>query len=204
MKLVILGGGGFRVPLVYEAVASEALAVPGRPSVRLDEVVLQDSSPERLATIARIIEERARAHTSPPSVRCTTDLRDALVGADFVFCAIRVGGTEGRIKDEQVALRLGLLGQETIGPGGLAYALRTIPVMCRIARVIQEVAPRAWVINFTNPAGIVTQVMRQFLGEKVIGICDTPIGLVRRVSEALGQAEREVDVLQGLAGGALQ
>jgi 6-phospho-beta-glucosidase len=119
-------------------------------------------------------------------VRCATDLRDALRGADFVFCAIRVAGTAGRIKDEQVALRLGLLGQETIGPGGLAYALRTIPVMRRVAALIQEVAPRAWVINFTNPAGIVTEVMREFLGERVVGICDTPIGLVRRVSGVLG------------------
>ena len=177
MKLVILGGGGFRVPLVHEAVASGSL---------IDEVVLHDTSATRLAAIAGVVEERAAGLPHAPAVRITTDLRDALRGADFVFAAIRVGGAEGRVRDEQVALDLGLLGQETVGPGGLAYALRTIPVTQEIARTIADVAPEAWTINFTNPAGIITQTMRQTLGERVVGICDTPIGLVRRVSRLLG------------------
>ena len=183
MKLVILGGGGFRVPLVYEAVASNAL---GDGSVVIDELVLVDDHPTRLAAIRRVIEERANDFAHPPRVSYSTNLRESLAGADFVFAAIRVGETSGRIIDEHVALRLGLLGQETIGPGGLAYALRTIPVMRDVARTIAEVAPQAWTINFTNPAGIVTQVMREFLGDRVVGICDTPIGLVRRVSRVLG------------------
>ena len=186
MKLVILGGGGFRVPLVYDAVATNALAAAGKPAVRIDEVVLHDSSASRLQAIAKVIGERAKELTAPPALRTTTDLREALTGADFVFAAIRVGGMEGRIADERVARDLGLLGQETIRPGGLAYALRTIPVMREVARVVAEVAPDAWVINFTNPAGIVTQSMREVLGERVVGICDTPIGLVRRVSRLLG------------------
>ncbi|HJC70690.1 MAG TPA: 6-phospho-beta-glucosidase, partial [Candidatus Brachybacterium intestinipullorum] len=114
------------------------------------------------------------------------DLREALTGADFVFSAVRVGGAEARTVDERVALGLGLLGQETIGPGGLAYALRTLPVALEIARTIAEVAPQAWTINFTNPAGIVTEAMRSVLGDRVVGICDTPIGLVRRVGRLLG------------------
>ncbi len=186
MRLVILGGGGFRVPLVYDAVATDALAAAGKPAVDIREVVLHDRSPERLRTIARVIEERSRDLKEPPAVRTTTDLRNALGGADFVFAAVRVGGAEGRIADERVALDLGLLGQETVGPGGLAYAMRTIPVMRRVAETIAEVAPDAWTINFTNPAGIVTETMRAVLGERVVGICDTPIGLVRRVSRLLG------------------
>lgn len=186
MKLVILGGGGFRVPLVYDAVATNALAAAGHPAVDIREIVLHDSSAARLDAIGRVIDERARLIANPPRVRATTDLRDALTAADFVFAAIRVGGAEGRIADERVPLDLGLLGQETVGPGGLAYALRTIPVMRRVAEVIADVAPKAWTINFTNPAGIVTQVMRTVLGERVVGICDTPIGLVRRVSRLLG------------------
>ncbi len=183
MKLVILGGGGFRVPLVYDAVASSAL---GPDAVTIDEIVLHDSSHDRLDAIRRVIDKHAADFEDPPRVGYTTDLREALVDADFVFSAIRVGGTEGRIKDERVALDLGLLGQETIGPGGLSYALRTIPVMREVAQTIAEVAPKAWTINFTNPAGIVTQAMREFLGDRVVGICDTPIGLVRRVSRVLG------------------
>ncbi len=173
MKLVILGGGGFRVPLVYGALTGSPL---------IDEVTLYDSSTDRLRTIERII----RQLPAGPRVTISTDLARSLTGADFVFAAIRVGGAAGRIADERVALGLGLLGQETIGPGGLAYALRTIPVMNHVAETIARVAPDAWTINFTNPAGIVTQAMRRVLGDRVVGICDTPIGLVKRVSRLLG------------------
>lgn len=186
MKLTILGGGGFRVPLVHEAVATAATGLT------VDEVALHDVDPERLATISAVIEEQGarlaeegRAVALPRLV-ATTDLREAVTGADFVFSAVRVGGAEARTIDERVALGLGLLGQETIGPGGLAYALRTIPVALEIARTIAELAPTAWTINFTNPAGIVTEAMRSVLGDRVVGICDTPIGLVRRVGRLLG------------------
>lgn len=186
MKLTILGGGGFRVPLVHEAVATAATGLT------VDEVALHDVDPERLATISAVIEEQGarlaeegRAVALPRLV-ATTDLREAVTGADFVFSAVRVGGAEARTVDERVALGLGLLGQETIGPGGLAYALRTIPVALEIARTIAELAPTAWTINFTNPAGIVTEAMRSVLGDRVVGICDTPIGLVRRVGRLLG------------------
>lgn len=189
MKLTILGGGGFRVPLIHDAIVTNALAAAGRPSIDIQEISLQDSSQERLDAMAGIIAERTAELSDPssaPRVTTTTDMRDALTGADFVFSAIRVGGSAGRALDERVALNLGLLGQETIGPGGLSYALRTIPVMYDVARTIADVAPKAWTINFTNPAGIVTQTMRQVLGNRVVGICDTPIGLVRRVSRLLG------------------
>lgn len=184
MKLVILGGGGFRVPLVYEAVATRAVG-----DVPISDIVLFDESATRLDAIMRVISGRAAELPRPeeaPRVTVTTDLDEALVGADFVFAAVRVGGAQARTIDERVALDLGLLGQETVGPGGLAYALRTIPVMRDIARAIARIAPNAWTINFTNPAGIVTQVMREVLGDRVVGICDTPIGLVRRVSRVLG------------------
>ncbi|MGP9602343.1 family 4 glycosyl hydrolase [Brachybacterium sp. AOP42-E1-35] len=195
MKLAILGGGGFRVPLVYEAVATAATGLT------VDEVALYDVDPARLRTITAVIEgvgaqltADGRA-TTLPRLTATTDLREAVTSADFVFSAIRVGGAEARTVDERVALGLGLLGQETIGPGGLAYALRTIPVALEAARVIADVAPNAWVINFTNPAGIVTEAMRTVLGDRVVGICDTPIGLVRRVGRLLG-----VDLVAGERG----
>lgn len=186
MKLTILGGGGFRVPLVHEAVATAATGLT------VDEIALHDVDPERLATISAVIEEQGARLAAEgravalPRLIATTDLREAVTGADFVFSAVRVGGAEARTIDERVALGLGLLGQETIGPGGLAYALRTIPVALEIARTIAELAPSAWTINFTNPAGIVTEAMRSVLGDRVVGICDTPIGLVRRVGRLLG------------------
>ena len=180
MKLALLGGGGFRVPQIFGALASHAL------DVAIDQLWLHDADAERLAVMQRILAEMAGRYASPPQVHATTDLAQALAGADFVFSAIRVGGTRGRINDERVALGLGLLGQETVGPGGFAYGLRTLPVALQVAQTVREVAPDAWVINFTNPAGVVTEAMGRVLGERVLGICDTPIGLVKRVAALFG------------------
>lgn len=186
MRLTILGGGGFRVPLVLDAVSRS------RDRVDIDEVVLHDLDAARLAVIDAVVAELFADRAAAPRVRCETDPRAAVEGADVVFSAIRVGGTQGRVRDEQVARDLGLLGQETIGPGGLAYALRTVPVVDELARLIAEVAPQAWVVSFTNPAGLVTEAMRTHLGNRVVGICDTPIGLLRSAARALRLPPAEV------------
>ncbi len=179
MRLTLLGGGGFRVPLVYSALLRDTHAR------RIDEVVLYDVSPDRLAAIEHILRQQGAGHEAPPRVTTTTDLDVALTGADFVFSAIRVGGLEGRVADERVALEQGVLGQETTGPGGIAYGLRTIPVALDVAERVRRLAPNAWVINFTNPAGMITQAMQQVLGDRVVGICDSPIGLGRRAARAV-------------------
>ncbi|MGW6054680.1 6-phospho-beta-glucosidase [Streptomyces sp. NPDC055189] len=182
MKLVILGGGGFRVPLVYGALLGD------HAEGRVTEVVLHDLDAGRLGAVARVLAEQAEASGVPdaPAVTATTDLDEALRGADFVFSAIRVGGLEGRAADERVALAEGVLGQETVGAGGIAYGLRTVPVAVDIARRVRRLAPDAWVINFTNPAGLVTEAMSRHIGDRVIGICDSPVGLGRRVARMLG------------------
>ncbi|HEY0499316.1 MAG TPA: 6-phospho-beta-glucosidase [Kutzneria sp.] len=180
MRLTILGGGGFRVPLVYRAL----LADRGKGPVT--HVTLHDLDPRRLDAIVKVLREQASGHDDAPVVDVTTDLDAAVTGADFVFSAIRVGGLAGRATDERVALELGVLGQETVGAGGIAYGLRTIPVAVDIAQRIARLAPEAWVINFTNPAGMVTEAMAAHLGDRVIGICDSPVGLGRRAARALG------------------
>ncbi|MFI1968075.1 6-phospho-beta-glucosidase [Streptomyces cinnamoneus] len=183
MRLTILGGGGFRVPLVHRALLEDARrGAPGRCT----ELVLHDTDSARMRVIAAVLEARAAGVPGAPSVRMTDDLDDAVRGADFVFSAIRVGGTAGRVLDERVPLAEGVLGQETVGAGGVLYGLRTVPVALRIAERIAELAPEAWVINFTNPAGLVTEAMSAALGERVIGICDSPVGLVRRAARAAG------------------
>jgi 6-phospho-beta-glucosidase len=175
VRLAILGGGGFRIPLVYAALTAEDSGVT--------EVVLYDTDAGRLDVIANVLTaNRMRA----PTVFTTTELDIALEGADFVFSAIRVGGLAARIQDERVALELGVLGQETTGAGGIAYGLRTIPVARRIAQRVRAVAPQAWVLNFTNPAGMVTEAMRHLLGDRVVGICDTPITMAKRAARLLG------------------
>lgn len=179
MKLTILGGGGFRVPLVHGAVLADA-------DCHVDEICLHDTSTERLEIMRAVLTEQSRGHEGAPVLEATTHLAGALRGADFVFSAIRVGGLEGRCCDERVALDRGVLGQETTGAGGLVYGLRTLPEAMHIARTVAEVAPEAWVINFTNPAGMITQAMQEVLGPRVIGICDSPIGLGRRACRALG------------------
>ncbi len=186
VKLSIVGGGGFRVPLVYGALLAK------RDTLAFDEIVLHDVDVARLERMSGVLHGLAAEHGDALPFRVTTDLGDAVEGADFVFCAIRVGQLEGRVVDESVPLSLGVLGQETTGPGGICFALRTIPAMVELAETIAERAPQAWLINFTNPAGMVTEVVRQVLGDRVIGICDTPSSLCRRVARALGHAPEEV------------
>lgn len=186
VQLTILGGGGFRVPLVVDSVAG------ARARVDIDEIVLYDLDPARLQVIAAVVAEQLAGRPDAPRVRLETDLRSAVENTDVVFSAMRVGGTEGRVRDEQVARDLGVLGQETIGPGGLAYAMRTVPVVDGVARLVADVAPQAWVVSFTNPAGLVTEAMRTHLGDRVVGICDTPIGLLRSAARAIRLPQREV------------
>lgn len=196
---MIAGGGGFRVPLVYRALC----AGPYAGLVR--ELVLFDVDPGRLGAItavlrsmppapstarsmptARSAPDRSAAVGPPPAVTATTSLREALTGTDVVFAAIRPGGTAGRIADERVAQDLGLLGQETTGAGGISYALRSIPAMLELARSMRTLCPDAWLVNFTNPAGMVTEALVPVLGRKVIGICDSASALVHRAARAAG------------------
>lgn len=168
MKLTLLGGGGFRVPLVYRALLGD------HGEGRVTELALYDLDASRLATIRKVLADQSAGHRDPPAVTVTTDLDEAVTGADFVFSAIRVGGLAGRAADERIALEEGVLGQETVGAGGISFGLRTIPVATAIARRIAALAPDAWVINFTNPVGMVTEAMTAHLGDRVIGICDSP------------------------------
>jgi 6-phospho-beta-glucosidase len=180
MQLTILGGGGFRVPFVHQAL------LHGAGVARVDELVLHDTDPDRLTAITQVLSQLSAGVPDQPRIRVTTSLDEAVAGTDFVFAAIRVGGVDARVRDERVALDLGVLGQETVGPGGVAYGLRTIPVMMHAAERIAELAPSAYVMNFTNPAGMITEAMQMVLGDRVLGICDTPSDLGRRVARAVG------------------
>ena len=182
MKLTILGGGGFRVPLVYKALLAD------EAPERVTELRLYDTNPDRLDAITAVLDELAASAEAPPTLISTTDLAAALAGTDFVFSAIRVGGTRGRQLDEQISLSHDVIGQETVGAGGISYALRGIPAVLEIVEAIKQHAPQAYVINFTNPAGVITEVMQRHLGERVVGICDSPVGLARRIVDVLRRA----------------
>ena len=179
MKLTLLGGGGFRVPLMFRTLLAD------QSDRRVTELRLWDTDAGRLAVIRSILQAMAQGHPRAPEVRVAQNLEEAVTGTDFVFSAIRVGGTEGRATEETIAHCCGVLGQETTGFGGLDYALRGIPTAVRIAETIARLAPGAHLINFTNPAGIITEVSSRILGDRVIGICDSPVGLARRVLDTL-------------------
>ena len=119
-------------------------------------------------------------------------LAPAIDGARFVITSIRVGGIEARMHDERAALALGFVGQETVGPGGFAMAVRTIPPLVAYAREVMRRAPDAWIVNFTNPAGLVTQALIAETGARVVGICDTPTEVFQEVAHALGVPRRGV------------
>ena len=184
MRLTIVGGGGFRVPLIYRALS----AGPFAGLVR--ELVLYDVDAGRLAAIEAVLASLAQQDPpgSGPLVRAVSTLAEALDGADMVFAAIRPGGTAGRTADERIALDLGLLGQETTGAGGISYALRSIPPMLGFAEEMRSRCPGAWLLNFTNPAGLVTEALVPVLGHRVIGVCDSAGGLVHRAARAAGAA----------------
>lgn len=183
MKLAILGGGGVRMPAFVRAVLSSSAGV-------FDEISLFEPDPVRRQTTGRLAVEIAGALGHPGMVSLTADPEEAFTDASFVFSAIRVGGDQGRVIDEQVALERGLVGQETTGPGGAAMALRTIPVVLSYCESLARCSPEAVLINFTNPAGIITQAISLYSKVRAVGVCDTPNGTLERLGEFLG-AEKE-------------
>ena len=173
MKVGLLGGGGLRSPLLASALAGSGLGV--------QELALYDTNRERLAAIAPVV----RAIAPAIRVRVTHDVAAAVRGCRFVIAAIRAGGQEARTQDEQVCLEAGVLGQETVGAAGAALAMRNIPAMLYFARIIERVAPDATLINYSNPAGMVTEALRDETSVEVVGICDSPAELIDRVAGLL-------------------
>ena len=190
MKLAILGGGGVRIPLFIRGVLSFRAAA-------FDEIALFEPDELRRRATGRLAVELAGALGAPGVVRLTADAEEAFSGADFVFSAIRVGGDRARVVDEEVALRRGIVGQETTGPGGCAMALRTIPVLLSYCEILARCAPGAVLINFTNPVGVITQAVSQYSSVRVVGVCDTPSGTLDRLAGFLGADRGKVGYSYG-------
>ena len=186
MKLTLIGGGGVRAPLFVNSTLKRAARL------QLEELCLIDNDPEKLQIMGSVCRMVARQAHSPVKISTTTDAPTAVSGADYVVTSIRVGNEQGRIFDERIALRHGVLGQETTGPGGFAMALRSIPAILDYAALIQEVSPEAWMFNFTNPAGLVTQALRDAGYEKTVGICDSANGSQQAVAQFLGVPAADV------------
>src|SRR5712691_8855767 len=179
MKLAILGGGGVRMPSFVRAVLASRAGT-------FDEICLFEPDSIRRDTICRLAAELAVVLGHPGVVTISPDAAEAFTGTDYAFSAIRVGGDRGRVIDEEVALRRGLVGQETTGPGGCAMALRTIPVVLSYCELLKRCSPGAVLINFTNPAGLITQAISAQGTVQAVGVCDTPSGTIEHLTAFLG------------------
>ena len=180
MKIAVVGGGSTYTPELIEGFARRAgvLAV--------DELVLQDVAADRLEVVGGLARRILAAQQFPGRLVTTTSLESAVDGAVAVLVQLRVGGQLARLVDETLPGRFGLLGQETTGPGGFAKALRTVPVVLDIADTVAKLArPDAWIVDFTNPVGIVTRALLD-AGHRAVGLCNSAIGFQRRLAATFG------------------
>lgn len=188
MKLAVIGGGGMRTPLLISGLIERHARVP------VAEVALYDIDRDALELVEALADAQLARRGRPFVVRAPTSVDATLDGAAYVITSIRVGGLAGRAIDEQVPLEAGIVGQETTGPGGWAMALRTIPVLSDVAARLRRVSPDAWIINFTNPAGLITQALTAAGEERVIGICDSPVALAGRIAGVLNAPPEALEI----------
>jgi 6-phospho-beta-glucosidase len=186
LKIAVIGGGSTYTPELVEGFIRYFDEMP------IAELRLMDISDERLQIVGDLVQRMLSA--LPVKLVRTKDRREAIEGADFVISQMRIGGLAARAQDEQIPLKYGILGQETTGPGGFAKALRTIPVMLDVARDVVKYAPNAWLINFTNPAGLIVEAIQRHTDARVIGLCNVPINMRMKVAKALGVPPERVEL----------
>ncbi|MFZ4182048.1 6-phospho-beta-glucosidase [Streptomyces pseudogriseolus] len=185
MKLTVVGGGSTYTPELIDGFARLRDVLP------VTELVLTDPATDRLDLIGPLSRRIFDRLGHPGRITTTADLDAAVDGADAVLLQLRVGGQAARLQDETWPLDCGCVGQETTGAGGLAKALRTVPVVLDIAERVRRSNPDAWIIDFTNPVGIVTRALLQ-AGHKALGLCNVAIGLQRKFAALLDVTPEEV------------
>jgi 6-phospho-beta-glucosidase len=188
VKLAVVGGGSTYTPELIEGIARRA------DRFTVDELVLLDIDPDRLEIVGGLARRMLSRLGWPGRLVLTGDTDRALEGADFVLIQLRVGGQAARLVDETLPPKFGTIGQETTGAGGLAKALRTVPVVLDLAeRVARRSAPGAWIVDFTNPVGIVSQALLDE-GHRAIGLCNVAIGFQRRFAAQFGVEPDRVEL----------
>lgn len=194
MKIAVIGGGSSYTPELIEGFILRA------DKLKVDEIVLVDieAGKEKLEIVGGLAKRMIKKSGLPIKVELTFDRIKAITNADFVLTQFRVGGLDARASDERIPLEYNVIGQETTGPGGFAKALRTIPVILDICKEIEEYSNDAWLINFTNPAGMVAEAVHKYSSVKAIGLCNVPINMKQMAANIL-EVNRD-DVNMSFAG----
>jgi 6-phospho-beta-glucosidase len=188
VKIAVVGGGSTYTPELVEGFVRRADRLP------IDELVLLDIDPERLSIVGGLAQRMLDRLDWVGRLRLTGDRDSAIDGADFVLIQLRVGGQATRLVDETLPPRFGVIGQETTGAGGFAKALRTVPVVLELAELTRRrAAPGAWIVDFTNPVGIVTQALLDE-GHRALGLCNVAINIQRTIAERLGVPASRVEL----------
>ncbi|MFJ1627385.1 6-phospho-alpha-glucosidase [Marinilactibacillus psychrotolerans] len=174
-KIVLVGGGSTWTPGILKAMTTHLKQFP------LEKITLYDIDEERQKVIGEFAKILFKEEAPDVTVSYTTDEKEAYTDVDFVFCQMRTGGFEMRDKDEKIPLQHGVIGQETCGPGGFAYGLRSIRDMEKMVKSVRQFSPDAWILNYTNPAAIVALALDKIFPkeDKVLNICDQPVNLLR-------------------------
>jgi len=188
MKVTVIGGASSYSPELVDGLLARSHALP------LDRLTLMDIDADRLEIVSGFCRRMAQQRGNPVQIETSVTLEAALEGADFVVTQIRAGGMAARISDERLGRRHGILGQETTGVGGFACALRTIPRIVAVAQAMESICPEAFLLNFTNPSGIVTEAVVKHSSVRVAGLCNIPIGIEMDIAKHLGCPHAEVEL----------
>ncbi|MBM4854994.1 6-phospho-beta-glucosidase [Vibrio parahaemolyticus] len=188
IKLAIIGGGSSYTPELVEGVIKRLDYLP----VKQIHFVDIESGAEKLEIIKGLAQRMVDKAGADIEIKADFDRRAAIKGADFVMTQFRVGGLAARANDERIPIKYDVIGQETTGPGGFAKALRTIPVILDICKDIEELAPNAWMLNFTNPAGLVSEAVSKHTKVKSIGLCNVPVSMEMMIAEMMDCEPKEL------------
>ncbi|MEJ2304061.1 MAG: hypothetical protein P8Y14_21240, partial [Anaerolineales bacterium] len=188
IKVSVIGAGSSYTPELIEGFIESWAEFP------VKQISLMDIDRSKLKIVGGLAKRMVQASGREIDLVMTMNRREAIEGCDFVISQIRVGGMDARVLDEKIPPKFGVIGQETTGPGGFAKALRTIPVILDLARDIQELAPGAFLINFTNPSGLITEALLRYSSVPSIGLCNLPIGTEMRLAQMLGVERRRLSL----------
>lgn len=187
MKITVIGGGGVRSMFLAKSIAQKA------EKLRIDELCFMDNNKEKLRIYGGMASHVANLLCPKMKFMLTTDSIEAVKDADYVITTIRVGEDEMRAKDERIALSHGVLGQETTGASGLSFAMRSVPALAEYCELIKKFSkPNVKVFNFTNPAGVVSQTLRDMGYDFTYGICDAPSGMLRSFALMYGESPNDI------------